>query len=89
MRSDRSSRSPSTSRCVGDIRRGNPVGSRSQSSIGPGVHPEEEEKAVLEHGGDATNERNAFKRLSTEEKSKLIAFLENLILFKAEEEEEE
>lgn len=44
--------------------------------------------AILAHGGDAASTRDAFQDLSTEEKSSLIAFLNNLVLFKMEEEEE-
>ena len=44
--------------------------------------------AILAHGGDAASSRDAFAGLSTDEKNDLIAFLNNLVLFKMEEEEE-
>jgi cytochrome c peroxidase len=43
-------------------------------------------KAVLEHSGEAEVSRQAFVGLSTQEQSNLIAFLENLVLFKLPEE---
>lgn len=45
--------------------------------------------AILAHGGDASSSRDAFEGLSMEEKNDLIAFLNNLVLFKMEEEEED
>lgn len=44
--------------------------------------------AILAHGGDAAASRDAFKALSTDQQSALIAFLNNLVLFKMEEEED-
>jgi cytochrome c peroxidase len=44
-------------------------------------------EAILEHGGEATSERRNFESLSTSSQAKVIAFLENLVLFKVEEEE--
>ncbi len=45
--------------------------------------------AIMAHGGDAADTRDAFRGLPTERQSSLIAFLNNLVLFKIEEEEEE
>lgn len=45
-------------------------------------------EAILEHGGDARRSRDRFTRLSLSRQQDLIAFLENLVLFKLEEEEE-
>jgi di-heme oxidoreductase (putative peroxidase) len=45
-------------------------------------------EAILEHGGEAQASRNAFLNASLGSKKDLIAFLENLVLFKLEEEEE-
>ena len=42
--------------------------------------------AILEHGGEATHSRRAFLALRSQQKKKLLAFLENLVLFKIEEE---
>lgn len=39
-------------------------------------------EAILEHGGEAAASRNAFASMSTANQSDLIAFLENLVLFK-------
>lgn len=44
-------------------------------------------EAILEHGGEAAGSRDNFLALTTAERTNLIAFLENLVLFKAEEEE--
>ena len=41
-------------------------------------------EAILYHGGEAEQTRIAFESLSANERSNLIAFLENLILFKME-----
>lgn len=41
-------------------------------------------EAVLEHGGEARYSRRAFVRLSEQEQGDLIAFLNNLVLFKLE-----
>ncbi|HXU80092.1 MAG TPA: di-heme oxidoredictase family protein [Polyangia bacterium] len=43
-------------------------------------------EAILEHGGEAQNSRNSYTALSTTQKQQLNAFLNNLVLFKAEEE---
>jgi cytochrome c peroxidase len=43
-------------------------------------------EAIVEHGGEAEASRNAPAALSTAEQRDLLAFLENLILFKLEEE---
>jgi CxxC motif-containing protein (DUF1111 family) len=43
-------------------------------------------EAVLEHGGEAAASRDAAKRLPAAERAQLVAFLENLVLFKHEEE---
>ncbi len=45
-------------------------------------------EAILEHGGEARSEREDFEDLRTSERQEVIAFLENLVLFKIEEEEE-
>lgn len=45
-------------------------------------------EAILEHGGEARSSRNAFAGRSDAEKADIIAFLDNLVLFKAPEEEE-
>jgi hypothetical protein len=42
-------------------------------------------EAILEHGGEAQNARNAYTALSTTQKQQINAFLNNLVLFKAEE----
>jgi CxxC motif-containing protein (DUF1111 family) len=42
-------------------------------------------EAILEHGGEASSSRTAFLALSPANQADLIAFLENLVLFKAEE----
>lgn len=44
-------------------------------------------EAILEHGGEATASHDAFLALAPEDQAALIAFLENLVLFKLEEEE--
>ncbi len=44
--------------------------------------------AILEHGGEAQRSRDAFVALSSDRQEAVIAFLENLVLFKIEEEEE-
>ena len=44
-------------------------------------------EAILEHGGEAQDSRNAFSYLTEEEQSALVAFLDNLKLYLAEEEE--
>ena len=43
-------------------------------------------EAILEHGGDAEASKQAFRDLPPEEQRDLIAFLNNLILFKIPEE---
>lgn len=45
-------------------------------------------EAILEHGGEATGSRNAFAGRSEADQADIIAFLDNLVLFKAPEEEE-
>lgn len=45
-------------------------------------------EAILEHGGEAAFARTAFRELAPDERADLIAFLENLVLFKVEDEEE-
>jgi CxxC motif-containing protein (DUF1111 family) len=42
-------------------------------------------EAILEHGGEASGSRSSFLALSTSSKADLIAFLENLVLFKVPE----
>jgi len=44
-------------------------------------------EAILAHGGEAREERSAFLALTTSRQADIIAMLENLVLFKAEEEE--
>lgn len=44
-------------------------------------------EAILEHGGDAARSRERFLARSDSDKADLIAFLDNLVLFKAPEEE--
>ncbi|MBI5364550.1 MAG: hypothetical protein HZA53_15340 [Planctomycetes bacterium] len=39
-------------------------------------------EAILEHGGEATGAKNGFLALSTSSKADVIAFLDNLVLFK-------
>jgi hypothetical protein len=46
-------------------------------------------EAILEHGGEAADSRDAFRRRSHNDQAGLIAYLDNLVLFKMEEEEEE
>ena len=44
-------------------------------------------EAILAHGGEAARSRRAFRRMSPNQQKALIAFLDNLVLFKMEEEE--
>jgi CxxC motif-containing protein (DUF1111 family) len=44
-------------------------------------------EAILAHGGEAQASHDAFVRLSPRAQKELVAFLENLVLFKVEEEE--
>jgi CxxC motif-containing protein (DUF1111 family) len=44
-------------------------------------------EAILQHGGEAESSRLAFIALSTEERKDMIAFLNNLVLYKLEEPE--
>jgi hypothetical protein len=44
-------------------------------------------EAILEHGGEAEDSRDAFVALPPKKQEALIAFLDNLVLFKVEEEE--
>jgi cytochrome c peroxidase len=44
-------------------------------------------EAILLHGGEAETSRNAFARLARQDQAAVIAYLENLVLFKIEEEE--
>jgi hypothetical protein len=44
-------------------------------------------EAILEHGGEAAASRAAFTRLGAQQQADVIAFLENLVLFKLPEEE--
>jgi CxxC motif-containing protein (DUF1111 family) len=44
-------------------------------------------EAILAHGGEAESQRNAFASLSVESQKDLVAYLDNLVLFKVEEEE--
>ena len=44
-------------------------------------------EAILEHGGEGDAARTKFRNLSIKQQQNLIAFLNNLVLFKAEEEE--
>jgi cytochrome c551/c552 len=46
-------------------------------------------EAILEHGGEAGSSRADFLALSSEAQQDLLAFLNNMVLFKIEEEEEE
>ena len=39
-------------------------------------------EAILEHGGEAAASKTAFQRLSTQEQADVIAYLDNLVLFK-------
>jgi cytochrome c peroxidase len=41
-------------------------------------------EAILEHGGEASDSRTAFRALSTNDQKDVIAFLNNLVLFKME-----
>jgi CxxC motif-containing protein (DUF1111 family) len=43
-------------------------------------------EAILEHGGEAQAARNAYTALSTTQKQQINAFLNNLVLFKVEQE---
>lgn len=43
-------------------------------------------ETILEHGGEARDSRRAFTRLSEQEQSDLLAFLDNLVLLKLAEE---
>lgn len=44
-------------------------------------------EAILAHGGEAQSSRNAFAALDTDDQKDLVAFLDNLVLFKIEEAE--
>ena len=44
-------------------------------------------EAILEHGGEAQKSKRKFERLSMADQSDLIAFFNNLVLFKLEVEE--
>jgi CxxC motif-containing protein (DUF1111 family) len=44
-------------------------------------------EAILEHGGEAAAARENFERLALADQAALIAFLDNLVLFKKQEEE--
>lgn len=44
-------------------------------------------EAILEHGGEASSSRNAFQGLTLSKQKDVIAFLDNLVLFKVEEPE--
>ena len=44
-------------------------------------------EAILEHGGEAAASKTAFTRLSTQEQSDVIAYLDNLVLFVIPDEE--
>jgi cytochrome c peroxidase len=44
-------------------------------------------EAILSHGGESAASRTAFTRLGLNDQKALIAFLDNLVLFKMEEEE--
>ena len=44
-------------------------------------------EAILEHGGEAFDSKTAFTRLSSQSQADVIAYLENLVLFKLPEEE--
>lgn len=44
-------------------------------------------EAILAHGGEAANERQAFEALSVPAQKDLVAFLDNLVLFKQAEED--
>jgi CxxC motif-containing protein (DUF1111 family) len=46
-------------------------------------------EAILEHGGEAASSRADFLDLSLEAEQDLLAFLNNMVLFKIAEEEEE
>ena len=43
-------------------------------------------EAIAWHGGEAAASANAFRAASVEDKLALIAYLENLVLYKVEEE---
>ncbi len=43
-------------------------------------------EAILEHGGEALATQNAFRNLTQSDQEDLIAFLNNLVLFKTPEE---
>jgi hypothetical protein len=43
--------------------------------------------AILEHGGEAASSRREFQRVTVANQRALIAFLDNLVLFKVEEDE--
>ena len=44
-------------------------------------------EAILEHGGEAAGSRSAFQGLFLASQKDLLAFLDNLVLFKVREEE--
>jgi CxxC motif-containing protein (DUF1111 family) len=44
-------------------------------------------EAILEHGGEAAASKTAFTRLGAQQQADVIAFLENLVLFKIPEED--
>lgn len=45
-------------------------------------------EAILEHGGEGQASRTAFRMLSVGQRQQLVAFLKNLVIFKASDEEE-
>ena len=60
-------------------------------STGPWLHDGRAttlDEAIRTHGGEASYSRDAYAALREEDREALIAFLENLVIFKQEEEEE-
>ena len=60
-------------------------------STGPWLHDGRAttlDAAILAHGGDATDSRDAYLALAEEERAAVIAFLESLVIFTQDEEEE-
>ncbi|WP_282606312.1 di-heme oxidoredictase family protein [Pelagibius sp. Alg239-R121] len=61
-------------------------------STGPWLHDGRAttlDEAIRTHGGEASDSRGAYASLPKEEREALIAYLENLVIFKQEEEDED
>ena len=57
-------------------------------STGPWLHDGRAttlNEAILTHGGDATQSRDAYAALSTDVQVEIVTFLENLVIFQVDE----